>query len=783
MAEQHEVTTLILLKGPDERRQNITPREGEILYVTDTKRVFIGDGESVGGVPLGGGTGDGLDPTDIEDWVQYYLAQTQHDDLGGVDPNEHVNHETVLISAGNGLTGTGDITSSVTIDMGTPGTLSADTQNQLYDDSHTHSIATTDDRNDGSETRLLVAKALKDHIDNDIHGSEGEDHTHSHSELEDVDPYEHINHNDVEIQAGNGLDGGGNLSETRTISLKTPGTLSANTNNVSNEHHTHKITATDRRDVLDDDALLLAKALKDHIDEEPHFNMDEVAWDDIQNKPELYNKTEVDDKLANKAVKHHDHDDVYLAKNQNLHDLDNKLAAFQYITDANDAYEGQILSLDEGGVPKWTNVDDINVSWDTIADKPDLYNKSEIDSKLDDKASSSYVQDTYLAKNQNLHDLDNKLAAFQYITNADDAYEGQILSLDEGGIPKWTNVDDINVSWDTIADKPELYNKTEVDDKLANKAVKHHDHDDVYLAKNQNLHDLDNKLSAFHYLTDANDAYEGQILSLDEGGVPKWTNVDDINVSWDIITNKPELYTKSEVDGLISDVEIDELGWDKITNKPELYDKSEVDGLLSNKASSSYVQDNYVAKTQNLEDLDDKLSAFQHLTNANTSLEGKFLSLDNNAHPQWKSVDDINVSWDTLSDKPDTATRWPQWGEVDDKPELYDKSEVDGLLSNKASSSYVQDNYLAKDQNLADLNDKMSAFQELTNANSSLEGKFLTLDSNGNPQWDEVQIDTSLLHEHTIDNDFSNGYGKRYVSTEEPTNDIGNEGDIWLQYE
>jgi hypothetical protein len=46
---------LQLRRGLDTGRLSITPVTGELIYVTDTKQVFVGDGTTVGGIPVGGG--------------------------------------------------------------------------------------------------------------------------------------------------------------------------------------------------------------------------------------------------------------------------------------------------------------------------------------------------------------------------------------------------------------------------------------------------------------------------------------------------------------------------------------------------------------------------------------------------------------------------------------------------------------------------------------------------------------------------------------------------------
>lgn len=45
--------SLKLRRGTDSERLTITPQQGEVIYVTDTKRVFVGDGTTVGGIPVG----------------------------------------------------------------------------------------------------------------------------------------------------------------------------------------------------------------------------------------------------------------------------------------------------------------------------------------------------------------------------------------------------------------------------------------------------------------------------------------------------------------------------------------------------------------------------------------------------------------------------------------------------------------------------------------------------------------------------------------------------------
>ena len=53
--------TLRLRRGTDLQRQSITFSEGELVYVTDTGELYVGDGSTVGGTLIvGGGAGSSL---------------------------------------------------------------------------------------------------------------------------------------------------------------------------------------------------------------------------------------------------------------------------------------------------------------------------------------------------------------------------------------------------------------------------------------------------------------------------------------------------------------------------------------------------------------------------------------------------------------------------------------------------------------------------------------------------------------------------------------------------
>ena len=109
------------------------------------------------------------------------------------------------VTGGNGLSGS--VTSSGTISLGTPGTLSGSTTNEVTTSSHTHALSANLSAWDGVSVGSKADSART-------------------------------------ITAGSGLSGGGTLAANRTISLGTPGTLSGTTtNNVTASSHTHALSA------------------------------------------------------------------------------------------------------------------------------------------------------------------------------------------------------------------------------------------------------------------------------------------------------------------------------------------------------------------------------------------------------------------------------------------------------------------------------------------------------------------------------------------------------------
>jgi microcystin-dependent protein len=122
------------------------------------------------------------------------------------------------LTAGNGLTGGGDISDNRTFTLGTPSTITGATTNEVTSDSHTHALTVTKaDVGLGNVTNHAQAQAS------------------------------------LTLTAGNGLTGGGDLTDNRTFTLGTPGDITGiSTNSVTETSHTHAfVEDSDHRLVTD----------------------------------------------------------------------------------------------------------------------------------------------------------------------------------------------------------------------------------------------------------------------------------------------------------------------------------------------------------------------------------------------------------------------------------------------------------------------------------------------------------------------------------------------------
>ena len=115
-----------------------------------------------------------------------------HDDLSGFVANEHIDHTTVSVTAGTGLTGGGTIAASRTINI-------------------------------GEGTGITVGA-------NDISTNDAEI---VHDNLSGFVANEHIDHSTVSVTAGSGLTGGGTIAATRTINIGAGTGVTVNANDIA----------------------------------------------------------------------------------------------------------------------------------------------------------------------------------------------------------------------------------------------------------------------------------------------------------------------------------------------------------------------------------------------------------------------------------------------------------------------------------------------------------------------------------------------------------------------
>lgn len=166
----------------------------------------------------------------------------------GTKANKNTN-----ISAGNGLTGGGDLSANRTVSLGTPSTITSTSTNNVTDNSHTHAIDTASTTRAGivqlndnlastSTEQALTArqgKSLKEQLDRLSNTVDTNNTGMSVMVNTKVDKI-------TSITTGEGLTGGGTLSENLVIALGTPSTITqSSTNTTTANSHSHAIdTAT-----------------------------------------------------------------------------------------------------------------------------------------------------------------------------------------------------------------------------------------------------------------------------------------------------------------------------------------------------------------------------------------------------------------------------------------------------------------------------------------------------------------------------------------------------------
>ena len=173
-------------------------------------------------------------------------AGVNHDLLQNFVANKHIDHSTVSISSGTGLTGGGDITASRTLAIAATGvtgasygsatqiaTFTVNAQGQLTLASNTPISVTSSAVTDFTEAAqdaigaALVDTASVDFTYTDVTNSISAAVLPAgvnHDALQNWVANKHIDHSLVSISAGAGLTGGGDITASRTISMPNIGT-------------------------------------------------------------------------------------------------------------------------------------------------------------------------------------------------------------------------------------------------------------------------------------------------------------------------------------------------------------------------------------------------------------------------------------------------------------------------------------------------------------------------------------------------------------------------------
>ena len=189
-------------------------------FVADEHIAHSGVTITAGSGLTGGGTiaasrtinvGAGTGITVAADTVSTNDAQIVHDNLSGFVANEHINHTSVTLTAGNGLTGGGDISASRSFAVG-PGVgikVAADTV----------SIDSSEVVNYALPIRALFSGSAGVNYNSTTGAFDVNEAAVNHDTLSNFVANEHINHTSVTLTAGNGLTGGGTIAASRSFAV------------------------------------------------------------------------------------------------------------------------------------------------------------------------------------------------------------------------------------------------------------------------------------------------------------------------------------------------------------------------------------------------------------------------------------------------------------------------------------------------------------------------------------------------------------------------------------
>ena len=153
-------------------------------------------------------------------------SEIVHDNLSGFVANEHIDHTSVVLSAGNGLTGGGDISTGRSFAVGAGAGIAVNTNDVAVDINGATDLTAPNvldelliaDTSDSSNVKKADLASIVNLADHDA--------------LTNFVANEHIDHSSVTMTAGDGLTGGGTIAATRTFAVGAGTGITVNANDV-----------------------------------------------------------------------------------------------------------------------------------------------------------------------------------------------------------------------------------------------------------------------------------------------------------------------------------------------------------------------------------------------------------------------------------------------------------------------------------------------------------------------------------------------------------------------
>jgi len=153
-------------------------------------------------------------------------SEIVHDNLSGFVANEHIDHTSVVLSAGAGLTGGGDISTGRSFAVGAGAGITVNTDDVAVDINGATDLTAPNvldelliaDTSDSSNVKKADLASIVNLADHDA--------------LTNFVANEHIDHSSVTMTAGDGLTGGGTIASTRTFAVGAGTGITVNANDV-----------------------------------------------------------------------------------------------------------------------------------------------------------------------------------------------------------------------------------------------------------------------------------------------------------------------------------------------------------------------------------------------------------------------------------------------------------------------------------------------------------------------------------------------------------------------